>query len=63
MGDEDLPLVLAIIPRAAALSGAALRAEENAELAARLARVTQQLNESLDEIRCELCDLPEDEGE
>jgi hypothetical protein len=39
---------------------AALRAEEEAELAERLARLTEQLNDALDEIRSELCDLSED---
>lgn len=41
----------------------ALRAEESESLSRRLSEVTKVLNETLDEIRCELADLEEEEEE
>ena len=46
---------------AAAARTAPLRAQEKGEVEARLDALRGQLNEALDELRCELCDLVEDE--
>jgi len=42
---------------------AALRADEGADLGRRLTSLTGQLNDALDEVRCELSELAEDEEE
>ena len=44
-------------------SAAMLRAEEGREVEAKLASLTERLNEALDEVRCELCELAADEEE
>ena len=48
---------------AAAARTAPLRAEEGREVEAKLASLTERLNEALDEVRCELCELAADEEE
>ena len=42
---------------------AALRAEEGADLGRRLTSVTGQLNEALDEVRCEMSEMAEEDGD
>jgi len=42
---------------------AALRAEEGADLGRRLTSVTGQLNEALDEVRCEMSEMADEDGD